>query len=80
MILAELIEVATSKIINAEVRLFKKDESMTVLVKDYKTSTLNSILLNWDGEVFKSPDNKYQSSFTWDESLEKTKLTKIYKI
>jgi hypothetical protein len=79
MIVAELTEVATGKTVYAEVRQFKKQETMLVLAKDFSTAKLQSIQLNWDGEVFKSPDNAYQTTFDWTEDLETTKTTKIHK-
>jgi hypothetical protein len=79
MVVAELTEVATGNIVYAEVRQFKKQDTMLVLAKDFSTAKLQSIQLNWDGEVFKSPDNAYQTTFEWTEDLETTKTTKIYK-
>lgn len=79
MVIAELTEVATGKIVFAEVRQFKKEKSMLVLTKDYETSKLQQVQLNWDGTMFKSTDNVYQTNFEWTEDLETTKTTKIYK-
>lgn len=79
MVIAELTEVATGKIVFAEVRQFKKEQSMLVLTKDYETAKLQQVQLNWDGTMFKSTDNVYQTNFEWTEDLETTKTTKIYK-
>lgn len=79
MVIAELTEVATGKIVFAEVRQFKKEQSMLVLTKDYETAKLHQVQLKWDGTMFKSTDNVYQTNFEWTEDLETTKTTKIYK-
>jgi hypothetical protein len=79
MVIAELNEVATGKIVFAEVRQFKKEDSMLVLAKDFETAKLQQVKLEWDGTKFKSLDNVYETNFEWTEDLETTKTTKIYK-
>jgi hypothetical protein len=79
MVIAELTEVATGKIVFAEVRQFKKEDSMLVLAKDFETAKLQPISLKWDGSKFTSLDNVYETTFEWTEDLETTKTTKIYK-
>jgi hypothetical protein len=79
MVIAELTEVATGTIVFAEVRQFKKEDSMLVLAKDFETARLQQVKLNWDGTKFKSLDNAYESTFEWTEDLETTKTTKIYR-
>ena len=79
MVIAELTEVATGKIVFAEVRQFKKEDSMLVLAKDFETAKLQQISLKWDGSKFTSLDNVYETTFEWTEDLETTKTTKIYK-
>jgi hypothetical protein len=79
MVIAELTEVATGKIVFAEVRQFKKEDSLLVLTKDFETARLQQVKLNWDGAKFKSLDNAYETTFEWTEDLETTKTTKIYK-
>jgi hypothetical protein len=79
MVIAELTEVATGKIVFAEVRQFKKEDSMLVLAKDFETAKLQQVALKWDGSKFTSLDNVYETTFEWTEDLETTKTTKIYK-
>jgi hypothetical protein len=79
MVIAELTEVATGTIVFAEVRKFKKEDSMLVLAKDFETAKLQQISLKWDGSKFTSLDNEYETTFEWTEDLETTKTTKIYK-
>jgi hypothetical protein len=79
MVIAELTEVATGTIVFAEVRQFKKEDSILVLAKDFETAKLQQISLKWDGSKFTSLDNVYETTFEWNEDLETTKTTKIYK-
>jgi hypothetical protein len=79
MVIAELTEVATGTIVYAEVRRFKKEDSMLVLAKDFETAKFQQVQLKWDGSKFKSLDNVYETTFEWTEDLETTKTTKIHK-
>jgi len=79
MVIAELTEVATGTVVFAEVRQFKKEDSMLVLAKDFETAKLQQVALKWDGSKFKSSDNAYETAFEWTQDLETTKTTKIHK-
>lgn len=80
MVIAELTEVSTGKKVFAEVRQYKKGQTMLVLAKDYATAKMIPVALKWDGTLFKSPDGVYETTFEWTEDVETpTKLVRVPK-
>jgi DNA-binding GntR family transcriptional regulator len=80
MVIAELLNLETNTKVYAEVRVFKKDDKMVVLAKDYETARLIPVDLTWNGTNFTSEDGNYQTDFQWTEEIETpTRLTTIHK-
>jgi hypothetical protein len=80
MVIAELLDLETNAKVYAEVRVFKKEDKMVVLAKDYETAKLLSVDLKWNGIMFTSENGKYQTDFQWTEQIEPpSRLTKIHK-
>ena len=63
MIVINVKELSTGKSIPAEVRQYSEKNQMLVLIKDFATAKMNSVLFNWSTDKWVSADSNYESDY-----------------
>jgi|LauGreDrversion4_2_1035121.scaffolds.fasta_scaffold157253_3 hypothetical protein len=70
MLTIEITESATGTKTVGELRKYTENTAMMVLVKDFLSAELQSVIFEWDGSKFVSLDGKYESDFQYTKEYE----------
>lgn len=63
MIVINVTELSTGKLIPAEVRQYVDKTKMMVLIKDFSTSKMNSVIFNWNTDKWVSTDSTFETDY-----------------
>jgi len=70
MLTVEITKVDDNTTTIGELRKYTENTAMLVLVKDFYTAELQSVIFEWDGQKFVSTDGKYESAFKYTKEYE----------